>query len=226
MRLIAFETGRTSLLFPLEEINPLVPVDSRQLVEGIAGRYSFRGFPPPSMPREELAKNGAKFENGLLTLDGKLINIIDFTAFNDGIVVNSNTTEGASAFVDDLLVFLRDQFGFRDFISRPQRTFISQVVVEFDRPLSGLLPTFGRIAELIAHQTQQTYGLTARMDFTRLDFELDKVTTHLRYIIPRFIIERRPGVPFSQERYFCSAPMHTRSHLGLLEEIERMVPAK
>src|ERR1700682_3596918 len=118
MRLVAFETGRTSMLFPLEEISPLAAMDSRQLVEGIASRYNFRGFPPPNLPREELATKGAKFENGLFTVDGKLANVVDFTAFSDGIVVNSNTTESASAFIDDLLAFLREQFGFREFISR------------------------------------------------------------------------------------------------------------
>jgi hypothetical protein len=226
MRLVALEIGRASLLFPLEEISPLIPVDGRQIVEGIASRYNFRGFPPPNISRDESAKSGIKFENGLFTVDGKLITIADFTAYSDGIVVSSTTTEGASAFIDDLLPYLRETFGFREFISKVQRTFISQVVVEFDRPLSGLLATYDKIAALISAQTGPTYGLSAQMGFARLDFEFDKASNHLRYIIPRFFIERRPGVPFSQERYFSSAPMHTRGHLGLLEQIEKMVPAK
>jgi hypothetical protein len=225
MKLVAFEIGRTSLLFPLEEISPLIPGDGRLVVEGIAARYNFRGFPPPNIQREELAKNGAKFENGLITIEGKPTAIADFTAYNDGIVVTASTTEAASIFIDDLLSCLRNEFGFRDFISQAQRTFISQIVVEFERPLSGLLPTYEKIAGLIAEQASANFGLKARMDFTRLDFEFDKASTHLRYIIPRFIIERRPGVPYSQERYFCSAPMQTRAHLALLDQIERSLSA-
>lgn len=226
MRLIAYEVGRTSLLFPLEEISPLIPNDGREVAEAIVARYNFRGFPPINASREELSKNGAKFENGLFTLNKKPVSIAEFTAYNDGIVVSASTTEIASAFIDDLLEFLRRDYGFREFISKTQRTFISQVVVEFERPLSGLLPTFNRLMSLIGAQTEQTYGIPAKMDFARIDFGLDTVTNHVRYLTPRFLMERRPGIPFEQERYFCSAPMHTRSHLAILEEIEGMAAAK
>jgi hypothetical protein len=226
MRLIAFETSRTTLLFPLEEISPLAPIDGREVVESIVNRYNFKGFPPPNIPREEINKIGAKFENGLFSPEGHLTNIFDFTAFSDGIVVTSNTTESGSAFIDDVLTFLRERFAFRQFVSKVQRTFLSQVVVEFDRPLSGLFAAHGKIADLIANQNRQIYGVPAVMDFGRLDLELDKTASPLRLGVPRFIIERRPGVPFSQERYFCSAPMHTKSHLELLEEIERMAAGR
>ncbi|WP_441228076.1 hypothetical protein AB7813_08980 [Tardiphaga sp. 20_F10_N6_6] len=225
MKVVAFETGRTSFLFPLEEISPLLSVDGRKVVEGIVSHYNFRGYPPVNIPRDEIAKNGAKFENGLFEWGGQLISIADFTAYNDGIVVSSSTTEGALAFLDDLLSFLRENFGFRDFISKVQKTFVSQVVVEFDRPLSAVFPIFTKITAMIAEQTTETYGVPAKMDFARIDFEIDRNTHHLRYLVPRFLIERRPGTPFSQERYFCGAPMHTARHLALLEEIERMIPA-
>ena len=63
------------------------------------------------------------------------------------------------------------------------------------------------------------------MDFGRIDFLLDKDKTGIDYAAPRFLIERRAGVPFSQERYYCSASMHSDSHLRILEEIEKMLLA-
>ena len=35
-----------------------------------------------------------------------------------------------------------------------------------------------------------------------------------------FNIERRAGVPFDQNVFFCTAPMTTAAHIAALEEIE------
>jgi hypothetical protein len=38
-----------------------------------------------------------------------------------------------------------------------------------------------------------------------------------------YAIERRAGVPISENRYFCSAPLSTAEHIRTLEEIEKVV---
>jgi hypothetical protein len=226
VRLIAIDTGRATLLFPLEEIVPLDhPLDGRQLTAGIVERYNFKLFPPENLPREELNKNGAKFENGRFEFEGQLVEISDFTVFNDGIVANAKSTEAAYAFVDDLLDYVRSKFGFRKFTSKVREIIASQVVVEFDVKLAALIPTFERITALIASETGQIYGSSMPLDFFRLDFQLDKEKAKLDYAQPRFTIERRAGTPYSQERYFCSALMHTKSHLSILKQIEKMLVA-
>ena len=221
MKLIAVETGRSSLLFPLEEIAPLKSIDSAELIAGIVNRYDFKIFPADDIPREQLDKNGAKFEKGRIKFEGALANILEFTVYNDGMVINSSSTEAASAFIDDLLGYIRSKFGFREFTSKTQRTHVSQVVVEFEKPLAKLVPASEMIIDLVAAETGKIYDSPARMNFARLDFQLETETSNIRYPIPRFFIERRAGTPFSQERYYSSAPMNTRSHLSLLEKIEK-----
>lgn len=223
MRLIAVDVGRTTLLFPLEEITPLEPIMGGKLTAALVARYGFKLFPSENMPREELNKNGAKFENGQFVYMDKPVPIAELAVFSDGIVANSTSTEAASAFISDLLEYVRSQFGFREFTSKPRQILASQLIVEFDRPLARLIPGFAKIQELLAKETGEVYDAPMPMDFFRIDFQLDKEKSHLEYAVPRFTIERRAGVSFSQERYYCGALMHTKSHLAILESIEKML---
>lgn len=223
MRLIAIDAGRTTWLFPFEEIAPLEPMVGGQLTAALVARYSFKGFPAENTPREELSKNGAKFENGQFLYLDRLVPIGELAVFSDGVVVNSSSTEAASAFIEDLLDYVRSQFRFREFTSRPRKIVASQLIVEFDTPLATLMPTFSKIQGLIAKETGEVYGASNPMDFFRLDFQLDKEKSHLEYALPRFTIERRAGVSFSQERYYCSALLDTQRHLFILEEMEKMI---
>jgi hypothetical protein len=170
-------------------------------------------------------KNGVKFENGRFPFGDQVVAISELAVFNDGIVVNANSTEGGSIFLEDLLGYVRSQFEFREFSSMPRQIVASQVVVDFETSPAGLLPTFGKINALIAKETHKLYDCPLPMDFVRLEFQLDKAKSHLEYAQPRFLIERRTGVAFSQERYYCSALMHTKNHLSILEQIERLLAA-
>ena len=62
------------------------------------------------------------------------------------------------------------------------------------------------------------------MQFSRLDMEVDKSAV-AQVALPRFILERRAGVSFQQERYCTVAPMHTKDHLAVLEQIEKIAAA-
>jgi hypothetical protein len=146
VRLIAIDTGRATWLFPLEEIAPLEPLDRGQLTAALVERYGFAVFPAPNAPPEELNKNGAKFQNGFFAFDGKRAGITELAVFNDGIVVNANSTEGASAFIEDLINYVRANFQFRDFTSNVRKVLVSQVIVEFDARLAALVPLFEKLA--------------------------------------------------------------------------------
>jgi hypothetical protein len=195
------------------------------ITAALVGRYEFGTFPPDNPPAEDLNKNGAKFQNGFFTSEGKRHNITELAIFNDGLVVNSNSTEGATAFLDDLTNFVRSTFKFRDFTSKVRKLLVSQLTVEFDTRLAALVPLFEKIVGLINEETSQNYQTPSSMDFGRIDFLFDKERARLDYASPRFLIERRLNIPFSQERYYCSATMDTGSHLRILGEIEKMLLA-
>lgn len=220
MKIVAFDAGRVTLLAPLEEFIPLGGVDGRDIVQKLAERYRFLRPPNLTATREELDKNGLTFENGLFMFNGMQLPIVAFSAFNDGLVVLSQDTERSEAFLDDVIVWLRSEFNFRAFASEAKRYFSSQLVVEFECPLGGLIAAYDTISTAIASALEPIYKAKPKMRFARLDFEAEK-TPETPIAIPRFMIERRAGASFESERYFCGAPMRTTDHVAVLQAIER-----
>lgn len=224
MRIIAYETSRLTMLFPYEEVVPLGGVNDREIVEQVTSRYKF--LKSPSLLTEETTKNGFKFEAGQITVNGAVERITDFSIFRDGIVINSTRTDNSEALLDDVMNYMKDEFSYRDFITPPKRYFQSQIVVEFDKSPEKLIAPLAQISSVISEPLNEIYGQDIPMKFGRLDFAADKLKLSLRApaIIHNFIIERRLNVPFENERYFCSAPLRTTTHISVLEKIEALLP--
>lgn len=221
MKIVSYESARVTILFPFEEIVPLGGVDGPTIFANLIEKYDFKIGPDPKRSKEEIDRNGLKFERGRFDFNGNLVNIQELTAYSDGLVVTANTTERAEAFAEQVLSWLRAEKGFREFLSEPRRLFLSLIVVEFDGKLDTLLPAFERISNSISKHLTPIYGLKNPVDLARIDFEFDRLTENTSQAVPRFTIERRPGVPFSRERYFSGAPMRTQHHIDVLKSIEK-----
>jgi hypothetical protein len=222
MEVIAYENCKVVMLFPLEEVVPLGGVSDPDVVAKVQERYRFTKG--PDLKTDEVAKNGYKFEIGNFQFENATVRIGDFALYRDGIVVNATTTDAAEAFLDDVVSYMRKEFLFREFITEPRKYFQSQVVVEFDRSPAKLIHSFEQIIKSISDRLRETYSLEIPMGFTRLDIDFDRTQSRASTLIQRVIIERRVGVPFDKERYFCAAPLRTADHEALLSEIERLLP--
>jgi hypothetical protein len=174
-----------------------------------------------SQPQSEVTKNGIKFENGSFDLNGKISNISEFTIYTDGVVITSPTTEQSEIFWDDISSWMITENGFRSFAEIPVRRFVSQLVVDFNKPLERLIKPFQELAQIISERLGPIYEQKIPLGFSRIDLEYDKISDKSSVIVPKFIIERRQNVPFNKERYYCSAPVRTNEHIAILEKIER-----
>jgi hypothetical protein len=223
MRIIAFETCRVTALFPFEEVTPLGGVSDLDIVEKIKARYAFAKA--PDLATAEVSKNGYKFETGKFSFESTPARIADFAVYRDGIVINASKTNVAEAFLDDVISFMQKEFSFREFMTPPRRYFQSQIVVEFDRTPEKLINSLNAIASAVSEPLVAIYGVKIPMKFARLDFDADK--ENLSFPAPatvhKFIIERRLNIPFAKERFFCSAPMRTDTHVAVLEKIETLM---
>jgi hypothetical protein len=223
MRIIAFETCRVTELFPFEEVIPLGGVSDLDIAEKIKAKYSF--VKGPELTTDEIAKSGYKFETGKFLFESTTTRITDFAVYRDGIVINAAKTDVAEAFLEDVTEFMKKEFSFRDFMTPPRRYFQSQLVVEFDRSPEKLIKSLYTIASAISEPLTEIYGSEIPMKFARLDFDADKTELSLRSpaAVHRFIMERRINMPFEKERFFCSAPMRTNTHIATLEKIEAVM---
>ena len=224
MRIVAYESARVTALFSLEEVMPLGGANGRELIPEIQSRYEFiKTTDIRTTSREEINKNGFTFEGGRFEFEGSTVNISDMAIYLDGIVVNAAKTDYAEAFIHDLINFTQKSFGFRELASKPRFYFLSQIIVEFEKPLANLISKFSQLSEMINEQLSPSYGKLEPVDFARLDFELDKKSMPVGMTVPRIVIERRTNIPFNKERYFCGAPMRTSGHIQFLEEVERVL---
>jgi hypothetical protein len=221
MRVISYESARVTLLFPFEEVAPLGGADGKAIIAAVGDRYSFSRLPDVSASREDIGKNGIRFENGHFKIENHPPNILTLAVHNDGMNIDAAVSDTAEAFLEDLVRFLRVTFGFREFTSRLRKYFWSQLVVEFDRDVARLINGYEKIAESIRNKVAKNYSENFPIcQFGRLDFRWDPSNPAISEPTPRFVFERRMGVPFERERYFCAASMRTSDHQEILEMLE------
>jgi hypothetical protein len=223
MRIIAYETSRLTVLFPYEEVLPLSGVNDRDIIDKVTTRYKF--LKSPNLVGEETAKSGFKFEHGQISIGNINERITDFSIYRDGIVINSAKTEISEALLDDITGFMKDEFSFREPVTQPRKFFQSQIVVEFDKSPEKLVTPYDEISAIVSGPLKEIYGIDVPMKFTRLDFGADKTKLLMpTSSVHNFIIERRTGIGFEKERYFCSAAMRTATHVSVLEQVEKIIP--
>jgi hypothetical protein len=217
VRVISFDVARVTVLFPVEEVMPLGGMAASDVVNDVVSRYQFAKGPDLGLSREDLQKTGLKFENGHHTFQGQTTPIASFVIFSDGVVIDAGRTDDAEAFWDDLSNWVIKERKFRNFTIVPIRRFVSQIVIEFDKPLSKLINGFESLTRLVSEKLNTVYDAKVNLEFGRIDFaSSDQVSLRM----PNFIIERRLNIPFSRERYYCSAPLRTNDHIEVLEQIE------
>jgi hypothetical protein len=221
MEVIAYESCKVVMLFPLEEVVPLGGVSDPDVVAKVQERYRFTKV--PDLKTEEIAKNGYKFELGSFQFRGTNVRIADLALYRDGIVVNAVKTDATEAFLDDIISFMQKEFLFRDFITKPRKYFQSHIVVEFDRSPAKLIRSFEKIIKSISERLRETYSIEIAMDLMRLDLDFDRTKSDAPNLIQKVVVERRVGVPFDKHRYFCAAPLRTADHEALLKEIEGLL---
>jgi hypothetical protein len=84
--------------------------------------------------------------------------------------------------------------------------------------LTTINPKLGKIAKALASLVPP--GSSTSYEATSLAFSTDfKDGTPL----VSFKFERQINIPFSEHRYYSSAPVHTDDHLELLESLEKML---
>jgi hypothetical protein len=220
MNIVSLESGRTTWLFPVEEILPLGGSDGPKLIAAISSKYKF-AHPPANPTREDVDKNGLKFAGGQMVHKGNISNIAEFVVFNDGIVSVSNSTENAEAFLQDIYAFLVSEFAFREITSDVKKVHLSTVVVDFDTSLNNFVQGRSTEIDLIGKHLNAIDNTDFPVEVTRIDFVLNKDPEFRPPNLPRLTIEKRAHTQFSQHRYFSAAPIHTAKHLEILERIER-----
>ena len=220
MRLIGAVQGAAGFRESHEEYVPERGVDHRDLIELVKGTYDFQAFPnlPPGTPPPPVLN----FIGGRLpTKDGPHIAIGSLLMGQEGDVVIATNTDLADVVLEDLMRLLDENLGFRLRESRKTKSYVSNVVVEFDRGLEEYFGALSRIIDVInaARRGKPLFNIK-QIGFGARAVPLSAGEPIATIEEAEFLIERRAGHAFEENRYFCSAPLTTAEHVRVLEQIE------
>jgi hypothetical protein len=221
MRLISTEHGQVLQKFIIDEVRPPSGLYLPDILRGMAERYAFVTLPN----LQDVLKEGAKFSQGRFISGARTIEIKLLGLFSDGILAVAWNTEDATIVLEDMMSWAMDHFGFRQPVTSEPRQFVSSVVVEFESSLDNTLEAFQQLKNDFSTQLHASYGWLVEIESARVALACDPTKLPpLR--TAELIIERRAGQPFSQNRYFSSAPLSTGAHLGLLDKFEQLLTKK
>ena len=144
--------------------------------------------------------------------------------FNDGLVLRSRSnTNFLDRFARDVFQFLKEDWGL-SFVttSTINMMYQSVIIVETDKDILAPLASTNFLSNQLQMRLSQTVGLDR--PFHPFGMTISTEDASLAGLKPSaFRIERRAGIEFNLNQYFCVAPLRTDDHIALLEEWEKWV---
>lgn len=218
MQLLSINTARAIWLFTLSDLNPRGKAIGQELIDWLKVAY---GFTPPPTPAQlgiqtqtSLTFSSGKFRTGYEP-DGRPKYVtVEFSVYNDGLVATTrSSTRDADEFLTHVLISAAERFGLAyDPIMVRKKVYLSELDIRLGKELNFLNPQLQRFAEKISSLLGELF------EFSGVSFSVHP-SPSLQY--SPFRIERRINTPWSENRYFSSAPLHTDDHIALLEEFEQ-----
>jgi hypothetical protein len=200
--------ARSIWLFDITALNPS-GVAVQPMHDALRERYQFLQY--PNRP-EDFAKTEISYQNGAFSGIG-----VNLFLYPDGIIADTrSSTETSDAFLNDVLVWARDNFKLRyDPLIVKTKAYESQIVFNSDVAVSKGLARLGKFAKIL---DELGTGETASpQDVVGIMFRNDKAARH------SFTFERRDNTPFSERKYFSRAAFGTKQHLQLIGQFEKLL---
>ncbi len=159
-------------------------------------------------------QKGITFAEGML---GDIV-IVTLQIFQNGVIVDTrSSTDNSMRVFDDLLQFAKEKNGAT--VVRRRYHLTSQVTFQSNFKLSLINPFLQPIADRLSSQLSETLDHPILFEPTAI--MIGPQTWSMKIVPNSFTIERRAETPFSENTYFSSAPLATKEHIRLIEDIEQ-----
>jgi hypothetical protein len=194
-----------------------------EVLNALQAKYAFLVMPQPAdiFQAQPDPDKPIVFSRGRFVRDGQ-VKLIDHLQIYQlaAAAVTSTSTDDSDFFLDDAAEWAVKTFNvtLTDIVST--RIYVSQLEVEFERPIPDLFPALQSVAEEIS---------TLRLNYNAPPLKYSLAGLTLAYDLyeskppapASFIIERRASFPYDTNLFFCQAPLTTNDHIRVLEQFER-----
>ncbi|HEY2545124.1 MAG TPA: hypothetical protein VGI46_03570 [Candidatus Acidoferrum sp.] len=218
MDLLNVVKARSVWLFDINDLNPRGKSVFPELIDWLKDNYSFSKV--PSSPADFDETKALAFLDGHFQAKEEIFLSVDLRIYNDGLIADTRaSTKDTDAFLADVLDSAMREFTLAHGSEINRRTlYVSELTVRSSRSLDGLNPGLldfcKRISVLLGIENKapfETFGISFWND--------PALPTGLQH----FRLERKVGVPFSENRYYSIAPLQSDDHLALLKEFESLL---
>ncbi len=219
MEKLSVGIARSVWLFDINELNPTGKSIFPDAFVWLGEKYCFQSF-PKALADIDPEKKGFLFKAGEFQTAEDTITA-NFSIYSDGFVAETwASTEKADMLLEDILRSASTKYGltFRPEMIRTKQ-YISELNVLLNCPLGNINPKIAQFCEMLN-------GLFARhhlppFDITGMIFAAD--TSGTSYKPPGFLVERKLGAPFADNRFWSKSPFTTKDHLFAFEEFEKLL---
>jgi hypothetical protein len=181
----------------------------------VAERYQFKKVPSP----QELVSEKNVFEHGVF----KNRPINSFEIYTDGVIVRSRTpSEDIEAFLDDLVSWMGELGLQRVDTHHVNKAYSSELLIEFN---PGVFEIFDRLKPILALIGSEIAKATDQRvpPYQAAGFVLHTNQTQIAGMKPLpFRLERRFNTEFEKNLFYSAAPLPTKAHIKVLEQIEAL----
>lgn len=225
MRLVSSALGSVALHVSGDDVLPENGLVVADLIAILRNTYGFSSYPaiPPGMAGLLFAGQPLVFQEGTFADGDAKYPFTQLSVLPNGDVVTAQNTDLAERILDDYMHTLDEKLGYKFAPSRKFLTYVSNLVVEFDPALENRLSVLGRLSKFLEDRIGKPDGFKLkRLAFGSGNVTAVPVISLEMFDSSDFLIERRTGSAYSENRYFCSAPLRTADHIKVLEDLETL----
>jgi hypothetical protein len=216
MELLNVLRARSIWLFDINDLNPHGKRFGPEMLSWLKETYKFTKIPSSVDDLDET--KALAFLNGGFQVSPENTIVVELKIYTDGFVADTrSSTKDTDRFIDDVLSSAAKQFDlvYRADIIR-NKLYLSELNVRYKGSLQTLNPKMQAFTDKISHL------INGKVELCGMGFWAEQKTSGP---FSPFRFERKIDAPFSQQRYYSAAPLPTQEHLGLLEELEKVLSA-
>lgn len=214
MQIAAILLARATAWIESTDLNPRGASFYPAVAEALVKRYNFNKFPQKEDEFDE--GKGVLFQSGYF--DNTTIE--QFIVYRYGLVVDTrDSTDVSKKLLVNCLEWGRKELGlvYHDKMIKRWH-YESQICFETEANMINLNPIFSKFCDTANKFLSETINENLVYEPVNIVFNFDNLRR--KHVLGPFSLQRRDNTPFSDNRYFSSAPLPTDLHIKLLKEYE------